>query len=668
MIRIHKNLKAKRSDYSLAVNPVTIAKTVLTAMKQADRTLSIESKPESKLATIIDPALIPTDETTFGEYFTVYDEKVVRGARRLVITVALNLTRRLDELKGDFASGLMTFLQENRTYINSTVLGYDKQAHIGHFFGLPRVTWRPQQEHLTTTIMAKTMTKDEVITFLQKEGIDKLPLDANGEESTVPRIVLEVDTPGEGIGDTRVVTTAIRIKVTHKYARLAMHQLTLATADETLNKEFDGADYLPPGMNEAIQDYRSFILGHNQMLDEHTVMRVNGLTVDALNKTFKRTDDGPEDLSLFEIFMEAGVKRIEETARTDSEGSWMFVLPKTKVPAVRRLVDFQIPKLYNQHIPQELKYRIPGIACPYRAHATYLNGGGGGSIASSVSGISNVSEGFMSMAQRYQQKAAHYINSSKSKSVTTPQRVGRPRNNNRYKQVSLVYGDLSTDFPALPSKRSKNMNGTTNDKTYAETAATATLTTTTANPVRDASTIATNPTVQSLSNEAFAEQLKESIRKDTQALITSSVQSSVTSAIVPVHQKIAQLESEMASLKQDMSNSLAQHFQAADLRFTMFATQLAAQLQTALPSAPVTQQQVVQEQQQALSAIELQQKQQQLRETQQEWSEPVSYAKRKSSPVAQEDAMMDCEQQETSAQRRARENNADNAGNSSTAS
>ena len=651
IVRISQNLKAKKSDYSLAVNPVTIAKSVLMAMKKADPSLTIAAKPESALGTIVDPSSIPTDEKTFGEYFSIYEEKVVRGARRLVLTVALNLSRRLDEIKGDYASGIMTYLQENRTYINTSVLGYDKQSHIGHFFGLTRATWRPAQEILTQNIMAKTMTKDQVVEFLAADGITDLPTDEDGNESTVPQIVLEVDTPGEGQGQTRVMTTALRVKVRAKYARLAMQQLTLATNDPELKKEFNGADYLPPGMNEAIKDYRSFILGHNQFLNEHTVMRVHGLTIDALNKLFKRTDDGPADLPLFQIFLDAGVRRIEETNKTDSHGSWLFVLPKTKVAAVRKLIDFKIPQLYNQFVPNEPQYRIENMACPYRAHATYLNGGGGGSVASGMSGISNVSEGFQNMADRYQSLALHYA-SDKSKSATTPQRVGRPRNSNRNKHLSLVFGANDVDFPALPSKRLKNTGDQGGgNKTYA-TAATANLT---QNSSNDTSTIATNPTSQSLSNEAFEAHLRESIRQETQQMIESSVKS----AIVPVHVKMTQLEQEIAQLKNEMNTALAQ-------QFALFTTQLCAQLNVHLPCAPAMQQQALVKQQQALSAIELQQKQHQLYQQQLEWTE-VSSSKRKTPPETAENAMMDSDQMTIAQQESARANNAQEAGNSSTA-
>jgi hypothetical protein len=548
IVRIHQNLQAKKSDYSLAVNPVTITKKVLSAMKKADRFLSIEPKPGSAHTTILDPAKLPTDEKTFGDFCEVYDERRVRGPRRLVIAVALNLTRRLHEIKGDYAAGLMPFLQENKVYINESLLGYEKQTHIGHFFGLPPAIWRPAQVQRTRIIMAKTMTKAQVVTFLQAEGVNQLPKDDDGNETTVPKLVLEVDTPGAGRGDSRVETTALRIKVTAKYARLALHQLTLATANESLCQEFGGADYLPPGMHEAITDYRSFILGHNQFLEEHTLMRVNGLTIDALNMQFNRTDDGPADLPLHQIFTDAGVSRIEETSRTDKDGSWLFILPKTKVPTIRSLLDHKIPKLYQNHVPNDPQYRIPGIPYPFRAKATLLHGGGDtGSIASGISGISNVSEGFTSIAARYQSKALHYATNSKSKSVTTPSRVGRPRNITRNKPVSLVYGDLdSTEFPALPSKRTK-VNNTNQAQSSYVTAVTADMTSNTPAPNADQSTIATNPTnaTPMFTNEAFEAQLLARIATETEAKIANSI----SAAIVPVNIQITKLQTEIESLK-----------------------------------------------------------------------------------------------------------------------
>ena len=401
IVRIHKILLAKKSYYSLAVNPVTMVKTVLSAMKKADTTLSIEPKPGSSLGTILDPTLLPTDEKTFGEYCEVYEETVVRGGRRLVVAVAVNLSRRLHEIKGDYASGLMNFLQEKKLYVNASVLGYFQQAHIGHLYGLPRVIWRPAETVRIREIMAQTTTIEEAKTILESQGVHDVPLDEDGNPTAVPELLMEVDTPGDGSGPTRVVTTAMRLKTQAKFAKLAIHQLTKASSDPELQKLFDGADYIPPGMSTVVKDFRSFILGHNHFLEAHTVMRVNGLTIDALNFEFQRTNDGPKDLRLHQILRDAGVNCIEETARTDSYGSWMSILPKNKVDEIRKLIDNKLPKLYSQHVPDDPKFHIPGVSCPYRAYATYLNHGGGGSgssVASGISGISNVSEGFRTIA------------------------------------------------------------------------------------------------------------------------------------------------------------------------------------------------------------------------------------------------------------------------------
>ena len=245
--------------------------------------------------------------------------------------------------------------------------------------------------------------------------------------------------------------------------------------------------------------------------------------------------------------------------------------------------------------------------------------------------------------------------------------MGRARNPNRQKPLSLVYGDTETDFPPLP-KRTKCTNESLAGKSYA-TAATANMTNDSTIAAATASTV-TNPTSTPLSFADFEVRLKAQIEAETQDFMAKSIASGlapVNTNVASLQTKMEQMEQKMEQLDKKLEDTSARLMTQVTLCLEQFVTQLASQLNIQLTSqAPLQPQAMVEQQQQAFAEIEHEQQEQARKAARdQPWLDVPS--KRKTAPSTA-DTMMDTgtPPRTFTQTARARDNKASTAGNSGT--
>ncbi len=350
-------------------NVATYTKNLFSAMLHHDETIAVKAT-ESTLYIAHDP--FPKDKEQFRKYFNVHNPtKHPKHRNQTVIGCVILSNRTIPDIKkaSNDTHTMMTWLQNNHTYLEADSLGTTKICTVGYLFNVhPRISHH-------SNLKKRIYDELEKVTITVEEAQELDPLakeyhDDNSNETFIPPLEIYVTSAGHGANNNRVVTQTIGIKSNIEHAALLKEMLIRITKNSPNNKPT--LKFIPTGLASTIGNdaYSALICKNNQYLTAVTTIPVVGFTeetlalsIDAYDPTTKTKKKTIRNILLDTPWCHA----IEPT---NYVGKFHLLTTKAHAQEGRQWLDANLKPMFDNYI-SKLPAFVPDIDNPIAQRADY---------------------------------------------------------------------------------------------------------------------------------------------------------------------------------------------------------------------------------------------------------------------------------------------------------
>lgn len=417
----------------------------------------------------------PETEDDYKKAFHIVDKETLPNKATMVSVVhRVTLTKKIADIKFDKTNGFLEYLQAEKVDVVADLHYGARRGAAGMLFKMhPKLYYR----HYVAESIKKVCTQMEFESIIDKVPKDKVEkyFHIKITDETVDDEAMEEDGFTKVANQKKTDTTSNKeivdlekpIKVPNfevvpklvyagnKENRTVAETFEIQCADEDINFikllftkigqenkiPFNGIFFPKTSLMTTVEKNQFIQMLHHQLkyLKNTTRITVQGLKKKALEEpTIKTRQDTM--ISLHAVMLQKGVTAIVPTIESETKGKFAFIVDKTVVNNIRRLIDTRVKQHYESgKMPNNEEYRFQDMWIPQRTD-TPRNDGNVISYAQQVLNEFNPQDGEQATvqpAQRKQQKKRNnFKNSPKLSFVMTKKNVN------------------TEEFPSLPKPTS----------------------------------------------------------------------------------------------------------------------------------------------------------------------------------------------------------------------
>ena len=511
-------------------NVATYTKNLFSAMLHHDETIAIKND-HSVLYLAHDP--FPKDEEQFRSYFNIHNPtKHPKQRNQTVIGCVILSNRTIPDIKKAETDKhtMMTWLQDNHTYLEADSLGTTKICTVGYLFNVhPRLSHHTYlKQHIYNELEKVSITNDEA------QALDphaKEYHDDNSNETFIPPFEIYLTSAGHGPTNKRVVTKTIGIKSNIEHAALLKEMLVRTTTNSATNKPT--LKFIPTGLASTIgnEAYAALICKNNQYLTSATMIPVIGFTKETLNLYIEAYDPitKTKKKTIRNILLDTPWCHAIEP--TNYVGKFHMITTKAFVQEGRQWLDANLKPMFDNYI-SKLPNFVPDIDNPVAQRADYRP-------------QSTTMSTYAAALKSEVTNATQPSSTNSNKRFTKPPKTYRPQN--------LAFNLDPKDFPDTLTNRNTTTNNDTTQTTNTNIINTNSEQSTQSSPVTAA--IATNH----IDIAELQRTIIQTIRGDIQQHIQQQIQKEMSAVhtdllgIKDLHRKHDDLNDRIANMQSQLS-------------------------------------------------------------------------------------------------------------------
>lgn len=383
MVKIGIGLVTKKTEYKTNVRiefplPDNSTFNVIGNLKALFHTLKLYDKElivvpnQSDGQPFADEASFPKNETEIKRYFPVIDEKTNTANKSIVYSATLRTKETIGNIKFSNPT-LLSWLKNNSVYIKADRFNKRPTASTGHILQLhPDATNRDNLKE-----MIDSAIRDVAMTLNEKQQLnpDIQITENNMEDDYYPEFDILPGNVGYGFGQERITTRALEITTT-KADGLLLKELI---SRSNLKEYIPDAIFLPRGFLQMAspEAYKKLLSDHNAKLQQIEIIPIFGLLPNAVELSYNiKEPDGTINECNIEQEIESSdyITSLEPTVRSGDLGKYLLVTTKKDAAAARAFIDDMLPKIFDEHIPDNSNYRLDGYHHPRRPGIRHNSG------------------------------------------------------------------------------------------------------------------------------------------------------------------------------------------------------------------------------------------------------------------------------------------------------
>jgi hypothetical protein len=355
------------------INVILLHKTTIKMLLKADPTIQIIPNDQS-IQPYSDIKHFPTDKSSFASQFAESSEVINGSAQRITLCHGITASLTLYDLKFN-SEQLMPFLRTNKITIVGDKFAHATIASVGFFINI-----NPQWDHRETfaadiysILQANIDLLDQHFRqFFQTSENDDNDISEDIDEDmddivSIPNFEFSTTTVRFGSGSEQMATEALVVVGSRKSA--AFLKGIFCSVDF---QKIIGCQFIPRGLIQmtSTNTLRAFIGRQNTYLHQVDCTPIMGLPLaTAKQHVIMDTDAGEnQPVRIIDaIKMATGIESVFQTNFTEKEGRWLIVYRKEYDLQVKKILDEELPILY-QCLPEDARkqHQIDDFPFPRR--------------------------------------------------------------------------------------------------------------------------------------------------------------------------------------------------------------------------------------------------------------------------------------------------------------